>query len=344
MRHRSSALARVCCSLAVSSGAEAAHAQPATFASFAGVTGLPVQRFDIDFAHSAVEFTVRFMGLTRVRGAFAEFRGTLMLDTAEVTRSSVTVVINAASISTNLPARDRDLRSPNFFDTDKFPQITYTTSSIERRPDGLLLRGPLTMHGVTREVAIPVSELHPLSKDAWGNRRIGYVGSLVLSRKEYGILGTAFWNSEFDPGRMSVSDEVNIELTLEGEVNNVDRWGTPKGDSLRAAAASQGVEKTLQQFRAAARDTASAPARFAEEILNAAGMKLMHHGEYQDATAFYRLATELRPARAPLHAALGEAYLMSGRRTEALAGFRQAVALDSTNTVALEYLRHLGAR
>jgi polyisoprenoid-binding protein YceI len=344
MRHRSSALALVCCSLAVSSGAEGARAQAATFASFTGATGLPVQRFDIDFAHSAVEFTVRFMGLTRVRGAFAEFRGTLMLDTAEVTGSSVAVVINAASISTNLPARDRDLRSPNFFDAEKFPQITFTTSSIERRPDGLLLRGPLTMHGVTREVAIPVTVLHPLSKDAWGNRRIGYVGSLALSRKEYGILGTAFWNSEFDPGRMSVSDEVTIELTLEAEVNNVDTWDTPKGDSVRIVAASQGSAKTLQEFRAAASDTASAPGRFADLMLNAAGLKLMHHAQYKDATEFYRLATELRPARAPLHAALGEAYLMSGRRTEALASFRQALALDSTNTVALEYLRHLGAR
>lgn len=183
MRHATAVTSGVIGAFALCASAGTAVAQPATFASFAGATGLSVQRLDVDWPHSAVEFTVRFMGLSKVRGAFSEFRGTFMLDTADVTRSSITVVIGAASINTNVGARDRDLKSPNFFDAVKYPDIVFASSAVERRPGGLLLRGTLTMHGVTREVAIPVSPLHPLSKDAWGNRRIGYVGLLTVSRK-----------------------------------------------------------------------------------------------------------------------------------------------------------------
>ncbi len=338
MRYSSSALVLLCGTLLFMPNA---RAQSATFASLSGATGLAVQRFDIDTPHSSMEFTVGFMGLSKVRGAFSDFGGTLMLDPADPSRSSITVVISTASINTNVAFRDKDLKSPNFFDAEKYPRIIFTSSGVERRPGGLLLRGPLTMHGVTREVAIPVTELHPLSKDAWGNQRIGWVGSLKLSRKEYGILGTAFWNSEYDPGRMSVSDEVQIDLTLEAEVSNVDRWGTPKGDSLRTAAEGQGVAKTLQQFRDAARDTASVYGKSSAEMLNGAALKLLHHRKYADGLEFLRVAAELNPERAWIQAAVGEAWLMNHKRPEATASFRRAIAIDSLNTAAREYLRHL---
>jgi tetratricopeptide (TPR) repeat protein len=206
------------------------------------------------------------------------------------------------------------------------------------------MRGPLTMHGVTKEVSIPFTELHPRQRDAWGNYRVGFVGTVGLSRKDYGILGTVFWNSEFDPGRMSVSDAVDVELTLEAEVSNVDTWDTPKGDSLRKVAGSQGMAKTLDQFRASARDTTTDAGRFAEAILSSAGMKLLHHQQFADALLVYRLEAELVPSHASVHAALAETYLMNGKRSEAVASFRRAAGLDSTNTLAAEYLRYLGGR
>jgi polyisoprenoid-binding protein YceI len=327
--------------LAALLGAAGAQAQVATFASLTGTTGLRVQRFDIDKAHSAVEFSVRFMGLSRVQGAFSEFGGTLMYDPSEVARSTISIVIGTASINTNVAARDRDLQSANFFDAEKFPRITFRSSTVEQRPDGFAVRGPLSMHGVTREVTIPFKLLHPLSTDAWGNQRIGFVGGLSLNRRDYGILGTAFWNSEFDPGRMSISNEVEIELTLSAEVSNVDLFTTPKGDSVLAAVERQGLQPTLQQFRAAAADTSKDAGRFTEPILSAVVLKLMHRKRFADAVAAYRLATELKPDRAALHAGLGEAYLMTGKRQEAIASFRRAIELDTVNTVAGEYLRHL---
>src|SRR6185503_4531636 len=102
-----------------------AAAQSASFASLNGKTGLPVQRFDIDWPHSALEFAVRFMALSTVRGAFANFGGTLMYNPNSIPGSSVSVVIQAKSINTNVASRDKDLKSENFFDAEKFPLITF---------------------------------------------------------------------------------------------------------------------------------------------------------------------------------------------------------------------------
>ena len=329
--------------LALACIATDAAAQIATFASLSGAGGLKVQRLDIDRSHSAVEFSVRFMGLSRVRGAFSEFGGTVMYDPADLTKSSVAVVIRTASINTNVTARDRDLQSASFFDAEKFPLITFHSTAVERTADGFALRGPLTMHGVTREVSLPFKLLHPLSADAWGNQRVGFVGGLSINRKDFGILGTAFWNSEFDPGRMSIGNEVEIELMLSAEASNVDRFTTPKGDSLLAVAEKQGLGPTLKEFRAAAADTSKDAGRFTEPILNAACGKLMHRKRFAEAVECWRVGTELKPERAQLHAGLGEAYLMAGKRAEAIASFRRAMALDADNTVAAEYLRVLGA-
>ena len=316
-------------------------AQPATNASYSRASGLGVVRYDVDPSHSAIEFSVRFMGLSRVRGAFTEFSGTLMYDSTDVTRSSISVAIGVASINTNSSFRDRDLKGPSFFDADKFPRIGFRSTRIERTAAGLVLHGAFTMRGLTRNIAFPIVQVHPEAKDAWENRRVGWSGSLTLSRREYGIMGSAFWNNEFDPGRLSIGDEVTIELLISAGVSNVDRWTIPRADSVRSAAERQGVAATLTQYRAAARDTASPAAKSPDQILGTVGMKLMHHQKFADAVPFFQLASELKPDLALVHAALGEALLLSGKKAEATASFRRALAIDSLNTVASEYLRRL---
>lgn len=316
-------------------------AQSATFASFTGKTGLPIQRFDIDWPHSALEFTVRFMGLSNVRGAFSEFGGTIMYDTVDARRSTVSVVIQTKSINTNVEFRDKDLRSENFFDAEKYPLITFHSERIDRASRGFVARGPLTMHGVTKPVAIAFRQTHRLMSDGWGNKRLGFIGHVSLNRKDYGILGTKFWNAEFDPGRMSISDNVDIELNVEAEANQVEKWTTPKGDSVLKVAAAQGLTKTLEEFRSVATDTTSAMSKIKGPVLLAVGTKLMHRGDFNGAVEAFKLASDLDPKADWAHAGLGEAYLMSGKRSAAIESFRKAVATDSTNTVAFEYLRQL---
>jgi polyisoprenoid-binding protein YceI len=288
-----------------------------------------------------VEFSVRFMGLSTVRGAFAQFGGTIMYDTVDARRSTVSVVIQAKSINTNVESRDKDLRSENFFDVAKYPLITFRSARIDRTKTGFIASGPLTMHGVTRPVNIAFKQTHGLMGDGWGNKRLGFIGHLTLNRKDYGILGTKFWNAEFDPGRMSISDNVDIDLNVEAEVNQVERWTTPKGDSLLKVAASQGLSKTLAEFRVAAGDTTSPISKIKGGVLIAAATKLMHRRDFAGAVEVFQLASELEPNADWAHAGLGEAYLMSGKRDLAVQSFRKAVAADSTNTVAFEYLRQL---
>ena len=330
-----------CIAILSLSSATGVGAQTATFASLAGRTGLSVQRFDIDPSHSAVEFTVRFMGLSTVRGAFAEFGGTVMYDSARVENSSIAVAIRAASVNTNSVTRDRHLRSPDFLDAEKFPLITFRSTTVSRTPGGLFLTGPLTLHGVTRDVAIAVRQLHPLRGDAWGNKRIGFAGSVTLNRKDFGVQGTAFWNSEFDPGRMAVADSIRVELTVSAQVSNTDRWTLPKGDSVLKVIAAQGLAPTLQQLRAASADTTKEPGKIALPILATVGTKMMHRLQFADAVEVFKLASELAPSNPLAHASLGEAYLMAGRRDRALRSLERAAELDPANTVASEYLRRL---
>ena len=295
----------------------------------------------MDSDHSEIGFSVGFMGLSTVRGAFADYRGTVMLAGDDPTRSSVSVVIRSASINTNSVLRDRHLRSPDFFDVEKYPTISFHSTGIARTPDGFVATGPLTMHGVTREIRIPFTMIHLRRSDAWGNTRIGARGRVTLDRKEYGIQGTAFWNSEFDPGRMAVADEVTVELLVEAVVQNMDRVQAPRADSLLRAVTARGVGPVVTEYRAAA-GADSTLRRASETMLTMAGRKALHHAQPATAVEMFALALELDPTSSAAAGLHGEALRVAGRTTEARDAFRRALALDATNTMALEGLRVVG--
>jgi polyisoprenoid-binding protein YceI len=296
------------------------------------------RKFSIDPPHSAVEFTVRFMGLSTVRGAFTDWGGTLMLNEQDPARSHLSVVIRTASVNTNTQVRDTHLKSPDFFDAEKYPTIRFRSERIVRDRDRFVVHGPLTMRGVTRQVAIPMRMLHPPRADAWGNSRVGFTGELKLNRKDYGILGTAFWNSEFDPGRMAIGDDVTINLLVSGVIPNTDRWTTPRGDSILAMLRAEGAEKTLAHYRA---DLAAREPAMREGMLGAAMAKLLHKNRLSEAIALATLWTELSPGNAHAFSTLGEAYARSGDRPRAMESFRRALELDADNTDALEWMRAL---
>lgn len=298
------------------------------------------QTFDFDVSHSSIGFSVRFMGLSTVRGAFADFNGTLVYDAAHPERSSVTTVIRSASINTNSAMRDRDLKSENFFDADKFPVIVFRSASARRERDGVILEGPLSMHGVTKTVRFPVRLLHPPTQDAWRNTRVGFVGALKISRNDFGIHGTKFWNSEYDPGRMAIGDTVDVELMIEASVDNTELWTAPLADSLVARAAEQGLQPTFDQFRAAA--AANQQLATASELaLWRAGRKLLQRGKTADAIAFFTFGAELNPKSLSTFIWLARAQLVAGDATAARASAEQARRIDETSPGASELLRRV---
>jgi len=182
----------------------------ASFVLFFSPALLAADTYTIDMANSMVSFTVRHMLINNVRGNFRDFSGTLTYDPQDVTKSGVEVHIKSRSIDTGNQDRDTHLRSADFFDVDKFPEITFKSTSIEKSGDGYILHGPLTMHGVSKDLAIPFS-ITGTVKDQRGGTHLGAEASLTISRKDFGLT----WNRAIEGGGVLVSDEVKIELGVE---------------------------------------------------------------------------------------------------------------------------------
>ena len=168
--------------------------------------------WNIDAVHSAAEFKVKHMMISHVKGHFTGITGVLTRDEADETRSRVEVSIDAASIDTREAQRDAHLKSPDFFDVEKFPKLTFQSTSITRTGDGeLAVAGDLTIHGVTRPVTFAVEGPTPPGKDPWGNTRIGASATTKISRKDYGLT----WNAALETGGILVGDEVTITLDVQ---------------------------------------------------------------------------------------------------------------------------------
>ena len=307
-----------------------------------GAVKLPFQRLAVDTDHSAVEFRVGFMGMSSVHGSFGTWEGTMMYDPAHFERTTVSIAIVADSINTSVPARDRDLRSDHFFDVKKFPYITFASTGIAPHGKDYTVTGSLTMHGVTKTVALELTPTHPLAKDAWQNQRMGFTGKLTLNRKDYGIEGIAFWNNEFDPGRRAVADQVDVDFTVEAELVNMDTRDFPKAQALIKRIDTDGLPAVLAAVRSGAPDAHADTFAAYRAMLANAGSKLRQSGRFADAAGVYRTLTELDPRDAEALAGLGEAELFAGDKRRAVTDFKRSVAADPTNTAALEYLRHLG--
>jgi polyisoprenoid-binding protein YceI len=281
--------------------------------------------------------------MSKVRGAFGGVRGSVMYVEADPARSSVSVVIPVSTINTNSPFRDRHLKSPDFFDAEKFPYITFRSSTIASTPKGLVARGTLTMHGVTKEIEIPFVQLNRPMPDAWGNSRATFHAELPINRKDYGIIGTAFWNSEFDPGRMAVGDTAHVELLVSATIPNTGRWAHPVGDSLLASIDTLGVAEMTRRFKAAYAGNPKVDS-IPEFAFEDAGQKLVQRGRVNEAIAFYETVLEVRPGSSGTRNLLGEAYVKAGKLARAREEFERVLKEDPLSPMAGEWLRVLSAR
>jgi polyisoprenoid-binding protein YceI len=165
--------------------------------------------WNIDTAHSGIHFTARHMVITKVRGAFRSWTGTIRLDEEDLTRSSVAVVIDAASIDTRNEMRDGHLRSADFFDVDRYPTLGFRSTGIEHAGGGdYRVTGELTIRDITRSVVLE-AELEGKARDAEGGDRIGFSARARIDRREFGLT----WNQLLGTGNLLVGD--NIEIAIE---------------------------------------------------------------------------------------------------------------------------------
>ena len=172
---------------------------------------MATEHWNIDSSHSGAQFTVRHMVVSKVRGAFERWSGTIDFDPNKPEASKVSVRIEAASIDTHDPQRDQHLRSADFFDVEKYPAITFESGRIESRgKDRYLVSGELTIHGVTRPVELDAEYLGG-GKDPWGNQRLGFFAKTSLNRKDFGLN----WNQLLETGGVLVSEQVEIALDVQ---------------------------------------------------------------------------------------------------------------------------------
>ena len=168
------------------------------------------ENYTVDKAHSDVSFQIRHFA-SKVRGSFNDFEGTIQAEPAKPDMSSVAFTIKTASIDTNHPDRDKHLRSADFFDAEKSPEITFKSSKITPAgKDQYNVTGTLTMHGISKEVTLPVTFLG-FAKDPGGNQRASFETTVKLNRKDFGLT----WNKALDAGGFMLSDDVDVTVSLE---------------------------------------------------------------------------------------------------------------------------------
>ena len=189
--------------LAIAAALAAALSLPA----FAAVT-----TYNIDPRHTSANFAVTHLMISTVRGEFHAVNGSVIVDDTDITKSSVDVTIDASTVDTREPDRDKDLKSPNFFDVEKYRTITFKSTKVEQAANGRLkITGDLTLHGVTKSVVLEVTAPKAPIKDPWGLQRTAVSGSTRINRQDFGMN----YSKTLDTGGLVVSNDVDITLDVE---------------------------------------------------------------------------------------------------------------------------------
>lgn len=207
VRSKTSILLFVCAALlvAVSFTKQVADAQQKpTFEA------IPSGEYKMDPAHSVIGFAIRHFEISFVRGRFKDFTGAINYDAADVTKSTVEFTAKVESIDTGVAGRDNHLRTADFFEVAKFPEMTFKSTKVEKKGNGYVLHGDFTLKGVTKPISFPFT-LTGAVKDNRGNVRFGVAGETKINRRDYGIT----WGSAMPNGGKNVGDEVTIDLQLE---------------------------------------------------------------------------------------------------------------------------------
>ena len=173
-------------------------------------TATAVRTFQIDKAHSEAFFQVRHL-ISKVRGQFGDFAGTIEFDQEKPERSSVVFTIQTASINTNQADRDKHLRSDDFFSVEKYPTLTFKSVSIASKGgDDYDVEGDLTIRDVTKRIVVPVTHLGT-ARDPWGNEKLAFEAEVTINRRDFGLT----WNAVLETGGFVVGDEVKVSLQIQ---------------------------------------------------------------------------------------------------------------------------------
>lgn len=167
--------------------------------------------YSLDRAHSAISFRVRHMGLVDVIGFFRDIKGSINYDAKDVTKSTVEFTAQATSIDTGVSGRDTHLRSPDFFEVDKFKEITFKSTKVAKKGKAWILTGDFTMKGVTKSISFPFNIAGFLPGTATAGNKMGVTAATTVNRRDYGVN----YGSTLPNGAQMLSDNVTIDLQIE---------------------------------------------------------------------------------------------------------------------------------
>lgn len=271
------------------------------------------REYRADFGESIVEFSVKY-AFSRVKGRFVEGNGTILYDEAHPENSSVTIVFIANSIDTGSPLRDRHLRTRDFFDAEKFPTITFQSERVERNGDEWTMHGKLTMHGVTKDVAMPfrfprgAPSRAPVSN--W--LTLNVESNIRLARADFGIFGGSEFNSGFNKARQALmADSVDISIELEGYSPDAVSERSARVQSFLDSSRTLGVQWFVDRLADVKRNRPAEVAAYTMGgYLVARGM--LTTNRVADAVKVGSALTELFPQEPAPYAVYGLALAMSG--------------------------------
>jgi polyisoprenoid-binding protein YceI len=170
-----------------------------------------VSKWQIDPAHSEADFTVKHMGISNVHGRFGNLNGSLDLDEKDITKSTVNATVDITTVDTGVAQRDQHLKSPDFFDAMKYPQMSFVGKSLTNNNGQLQLTGDLTMHGVTKPVTLALEGPSKEQADPYGKIRRAFSATTTIHRQDYGLV----WNGTLKSGDAVLGDDVKVELDIE---------------------------------------------------------------------------------------------------------------------------------
>ena len=291
------------------------------FPSFvAGQAALPasrsahvLQEYAVDAGHSIVEFSIGF-AFSRIKGRFTHSKGTILYDSAAPANSSITIVIESKSIDTGWPHRDEHLRTSDFFDVEKYSTIIFQSEQLTPTDKGWIANGKLTMHGVTKQIAVPFHYLRPPTRSPESNWMILNVeGALRLARADFGIFGGSTFNSWFNKARAAtMADSVDVSLEIEGWRADARSQRSPRIEDALERVRTDGVQSQIDRFSEWKKT--KPPAEFAAYFLGADLLTraLIANGRLPDAVKFSRAIVEMFPLTPRAFIVHGLALAMSG--------------------------------
>lgn len=312
---------------------------------------LPEKEFDystfvgkdylVDNQHSYLGFTIRYFGYSPVRGRFNEFEGTVFYDSTNISATSVSIVIDVASLNTGNDRRDGDLRSTGtWFNAPEFPLITFESHSILPLVNGGFdVVGEMKIKGVSKTDTIRFDPPTKISRDWASNEQVDFTGKFTIDRQEFGVFGGDFWSQIMEDGLTQLSDEVDIELNIHcRRADYLRRYDDSTDDDISKqildAIENEGIGLGLSMI-----DSLLATDQISSGKLSTIGYTLNARDRFEDAEKIFKKRLEAFPEKMTSLNQLGITYLLAGNRKMGSEMFRKMNESDSTDTRSKEYLR-----